>query len=336
MSVTHSKNKIQDKTQGTTQVSGWSLREISQVYDTPLLDLIHQAALVHRKNFDSRRVQLCTLLSVKTGRCPEDCAYCPQSAHYNTFVEPQKLLKLNEVVSSAKVAKKNGATRFCMGAAWKSMDNSSDFDSILQMIHSVSELGLEVCCSMGMLNEEQAVQLKQAGLYAYNHNLDTGEEHYKNIITTRSYQDRLETIKHITKAGISLCCGGILGLGESREDRISLIHTLASLETPPESVPINALVPVEGTPLGDRPRVSIWEMVRMIGTVRIVLPKSMVRLSAGRLFFSGAEQALCFLAGANSIFLGDKLLTTPNNDENQDRQLMDLLSLYDQKSTQRA
>ena len=335
MSVTHSKNKIQDKTQGTTQVSGWSLREISQVYDTPLLDLIHQAALVHRKNFDSRRVQLCTLLSVKTGRCPEDCAYCPQSAHYNTFVEPQKLLKLNEVVSSAKVAKKNGATRFCMGAAWKSMDNSSDFDSILQMIHSVSELGLEVCCSMGMLNEEQAVQLKQAGLYAYNHNLDTGEEHYKNIITTRSYQDRLETIKHITKAGISLCCGGILGLGESREDRISLIHTLASLETPPESVPINALVPVEGTPLGDRPRVSIWEMVRMIGTVRIVLPKSMVRLSAGRLFFSGAEQALCFLAGANSIFLGDKLLTTPNNDENQDRQLMDLLSLYDQKSTQR-
>ena len=335
MSVTHSKNKIQDKTQGTTQVSGWSLREISQVYDTPLLDLIHQAALVHRKNFDSRRVQLCTLLSVKTGRCPEDCAYCPQSAHYNTFVEPQKLLKLNEVVSSAKVAKKNGATRFCMGAAWKSMGNSPDFDSILQMIHSVSELGLEVCCSMGMLNEKQAVQLKQAGLYAYNHNLDTGEEHYKNIITTRSYQDRLETIKHITKAGISLCCGGILGLGESREDRISLIHTLASLETPPESVPINALVPVEGTPLGDRPRVSIWEMVRMIGTVRIVLPKSMVRLSAGRLFFSGAEQALCFLAGANSIFLGDKLLTTPNNDENQDRQLMDLLSLYDQKSTQR-
>lgn len=300
---------------------------VRQIYHTPLLELIYQAATVHRQHHDPQEVQVCTLLSIKTGGCPEDCAYCPQAARYQTNVQAHKLMEINEVLSAAQRAKDTGSTRFCMGAAWREVRDNRDFDRVLEMVKGVNKIGLEVCCTLGMLSESQAQKLKDAGLYAYNHNLDTSEEFYGDVISTRTYDDRLDTLHHVQKAGISACSGGIIGMGESDEDRIGMLYTLASLPTPPESVPVNALVAVEGTPLENQKRVSVWEMIRMIATARILIPQAMVRLSAGRVSMSAEEQALCFLAGANSIFAGEKLLTTPNPDIDADTELFQTLNI---------
>jgi biotin synthase len=307
--------------------NNWTFDEIKSIYNKPLLELMYEAATIHRTYNQTGEVQVCTLLSVKTGGCPEDCAYCPQAARYNTGVKVHKLLQYDEVISKANEAKQSGSTRFCMGAAWREVRNNSDFDKVLDMVKGVNQLGLEVCCTMGMLTEEQAEKLKEAGLYAYNHNLDTSEDHYDKIISTRTFDDRLNTIGNVRKAGISVCSGGIIGMGESDDARIGMIYTLATLPEHPESVPVNALVAVEGTPLEDMKRVSVFEMVRMIATVRITMPKTMVRLSAGRLDMPVSEQALCFMAGANSIFAGDKLLTTPNPTFTDDMAMFDLLGL---------
>ncbi|MBV6646837.1 MAG: biotin synthase BioB [Cyclobacteriaceae bacterium] len=305
----------------------WTREEITSIYNEPVMDLIYQAATVHRQFNDPNEVQVCTLLSVKTGGCPEDCAYCPQAARYHTDVKVHKLLDVDEVLGKAQNAKENGSTRFCMGAAWREVRDNRDFDKVLDMVKGVNAMGMEVCCTLGMLSEEQAQKLKDAGLYAYNHNLDTSEEHYEEIITTRNYDDRLDTLENVRKAKISVCSGGIIGMGEDHGDRVGMLHTLATLPEHPESVPVNALVPVEGTPLEDQPRVSVWEMIRMIATARIIMPRAMVRLSAGRVRMSVEEQALCFLAGANSIFAGDELLTTPNPDVNQDKEMFQTLNL---------
>ncbi len=310
----------------------WSLEEIKAIYHQPVLELIVEAARVHKAHQATGEVQVCTLLSVKTGGCPEDCSYCPQAARYHTGVDVHKLLDQEKVLASAQRAKDGGSTRFCMGAAWREVRDNRDFDRVLDMVKGVNDMGLEVCCTLGMVNEYQAQKLKEAGLYAYNHNLDTSEEHYDKIITTRTYHDRLETIDNVRKAGISVCSGGIIGLGETDEDRIGMLFTLSTLVQHPESVPVNALVPVKGTPLENQPRVSVWEMVRMIATARILMPKTMVRLSAGREQMSVTEQALCFLAGANSIFTGEKLLTTPNPDFDQDKAMFELLGLQPRKS----
>jgi biotin synthase len=310
----------------------WSLDEIKAIYHKPVLELIVEAAQVHKKYQATGEVQVCTLLSVKTGGCPEDCSYCPQAARFHTGVDVHKLLSQDQVLQSAQRAKEGGSTRFCMGAAWREVRDNRDFDKVLDMVKGVNDLGLEVCCTLGMVNEYQAEKLKEAGLYAYNHNLDTSEEHYDKIITTRTYDDRLDTIDNVRKAGISVCSGGIIGLGETDEDRIGMLHTLSTLVQHPESVPVNGLVPVKGTPLENQPRVSVWEMVRMIATARILMPKTMVRLSAGREQMSVTEQALCFLAGANSIFTGEKLLTTPNPDFDQDKAMFELLGLTPRKS----
>jgi biotin synthase len=301
--------------------------DVAAIYHSPLLDLVFRAADVHRRHHDSNRVQVCVLLSVKTGGCPEDCGYCPQAARYHTEVEAQGLLDVGEVAAAARRARDDGATRFCMGAAWREVRDNPQFDRILDMVREVKALGMEACCTLGMLTADQARRLKEAGLDAYNHNLDSSEEFYGQIISTRTYQERLTTLTHVRDAGISVCCGGIVGMGETDDDRIALLHTLATLPEPPESVPVNALVAVEGTPLGDRPRVAIWAMVRTIATARILMPDAMVRLSAGRLGMGDAEQALCFLAGANSIFAGDKLLTTPNPGVDRDQALFDQLGL---------
>ncbi|AHJ97171.1 biotin synthase BioB [Hymenobacter swuensis] len=310
----------------------WTLDEVHAIYNQPVLELVTQAAAIHAQTQATGEVQVCTLLSVKTGGCPEDCAYCPQAARYHTGVQAHKLLPDAEVLASAQRAKDSGSTRFCMGAAWREIRDNRDFDRVLGMVEQVNGLGLEVCCTLGMLNEYQAERLKQAGLYAYNHNLDTSREKYDDIITTRTYDDRLNTLEHVRKAGISVCSGGIIGLGETDEDRIAMLHTLATLPAHPESVPVNALVPVAGTPLADQPRVSVWEMLRMIATARILMPHTMVRLSAGRQEMPVTEQALCFLAGANSIFSGEKLLTTPNPDFDADKQMFALLGLKPRKS----
>jgi len=310
----------------------WSREEISEIYNSPVLELIYRAASVHREYNDPSEVQVCTLLSVKTGGCPEDCSYCPQAARYHTDVKVQKLMEVDEVLQAANDARESGSTRFCMGAAWREVRDNRDFDKVLDMVKGVNSMGLEVCCTLGMLSEDQAMKLKDAGLYAYNHNLDTSEEHYEEIISTRTYDDRLDTIEHVRKAKISVCSGGIIGMGEQHEDRVGMLHTLSNLPEHPESVPVNALVPVEGTPLAEQPRVSIWEMLRMIATARIIMPKAMVRLSAGRTEMNTEEQALCFLAGANSIFAGDKLLTTPNPGVNADKQMFQTLNLKPRKS----
>ncbi|ULQ53536.1 biotin synthase BioB [Flavihumibacter fluvii] len=307
--------------------NNWTITEITQIYNSPLLELVYKAATLHREYQDTAEVQVCTLLSIKTGGCSEDCAYCPQAARYNTGVDVQALMKTDEVLEYAQKAKDAGSTRFCMGAAWREVRNNRDFDRVIEMVKGVNELGMEVCCTMGMLTEEQAKKLHDAGLYAYNHNLDTSEEHYGDIITTRTYKDRLNTLDNVRKAGISVCSGGIIGLGETHEDRIGMLHTLSTLPKHPESVPINALVPVAGTPLEHNKKVDIWDMVRMIATARIIMPATMVRLSAGRNEMSIAEQALCFMAGANSIFAGDKLLTTPNPSFADDLNMFNLLGL---------
>ncbi|QNF35609.1 biotin synthase BioB [Adhaeribacter swui] len=314
----------------------WEIDEIREIYSKPLLELIVDAANVHRQYQTGSEVQVCTLLSVKTGGCPEDCAYCPQAARYQTGVKAHGLLKDEEVLEAATRAKNAGSTRFCMGAAWREVRDNRDFDRVLGMVTQVNSMGLEVCCTLGMVNEYQAERLKQAGLYAYNHNLDTSGDHYSNIITTRKYEDRLNTIDHVRKAGISVCSGGIIGLGETTEDRIEMLHVLATMPEHPESVPVNALVPVAGTPLENQPRVLVWDMIRMIATARITMPKAMVRLSAGRNTMSVTEQALCFLAGANSIFSGEKLLTTPNPDFNEDQAMFELLGLEPRKAFKNA
>ena len=313
----------------------WTRDEVSAIYNSPVLDLIYQAATVHRQHHDPQEVQVCTLLSVKTGGCPEDCAYCPQAARYHTAVKTQKLLEVDEVLEAASRAKSTGSSRFCMGAAWREVRDNRDFDKVLDMVRGVNAMGLEVCCTLGMLTESQAEKLKDAGLYAYNHNLDTSAEFYGDVITTRTYDDRLDTLGHVREAGISVCSGGIIGMGESHNDRIGMLLTLATLSQHPESVPVNALVPVEGTPLAAQERVSVWEMVRMIATARILMPAAMVRLSAGRVRMSVEEQALCFLAGANSIFAGDKLLTTPNPDTDSDLQLFQTLNVRPREAYKR-
>jgi biotin synthase len=304
-----------------------SIEEVKEIYNTPLLELIYRAATVHRQYNDTGEVQVCTLLSIKTGGCPEDCAYCPQAARYSTGVNVQALMQKKEVLEYAAKAKAAGSTRFCMGAAWREVRDNKDFDRVLEMVKGVNELGMEVCCTLGMLNEDQAKKLADAGLHAYNHNLDTSAEYYNEIITTRTYNDRLSTLDNVRKAGVTVCCGGIIGLGETHEDRIGMLHTLATMPKHPDSVPINALVRVKGTPLENNTKVDTWDMVRMIATARILMPETMVRLSAGRAEMSQAEQALCFMAGANSIFAGDKLLTTPNPSFEEDNLMFELLGL---------
>ena len=305
----------------------WTRAEIEAIYRTPVPELVFRAQTVHRRFHPADRVQTCQLLSIKTGGCPEDCAYCPQSAHYDADIERQGLLDTAHVVGVAREAKERGVTRFCMGAAWRQAPEGREFEKVLEMVRGVSALGLEVCCTLGMLKEEQAQRLKEAGLSAYNHNLDTSPEFYGSIITTRVYEDRLKTLAAVRKAGITVCCGGILGMGERENDRIGLLQQLATLEPHPESVPINMLVRVEGTPLAKMPALDPMEMVRAIATARILMPASRVRLAAGRKQLSPEAVALCFLAGANSIFVGEKLLTTPNPGPDEDQELLEKLGM---------
>ncbi len=298
----------------------WSVDEILTILKTPLIELVHRAQVTHREWHEEGTVQLASLMSIKTGGCPEDCKYCPQSAHYakNTKLEKERLVNVDIVLASARSAKEAGATRFCMGAAWREVRDGAEFDQVLEMVSGVREMGMEACVTLGMLNQDQADRLAKAGLTAYNHNLDTSPEFYSEIITTRTYQDRIDTIAHVREAGITVCSGGIIGMGESDRDRAHLLQILASMDPHPESVPINSLVAVPGTPLEALEPVEPMEMVRMIATARIVMPKSRVRLSAGRQALSKETQILCLMAGANSIFYGEKLLTTPNPDTEQD------------------
>ncbi|KFE65328.1 biotin synthase BioB [Hyalangium minutum] len=308
---------------GVTVRHDWTLPEVRALYELPLLELIHKAQTVHRSVFQENKVQLCSLLSIKTGGCPEDCSYCPQAARYKTGVKAEKLMAVGEVLEAAQRARSAGATRFCMGAAWREVKDGPQFDSVLEMVKGVRRLGMEACATLGMLTESQAQRLREAGLSAYNHNLDTSAEHYGDIISTRTYEDRLRTLDRVRQAGISVCSGGIIGLGESVDDRCKLLLTLANQEVHPESVPINALVAVEGTPLSEQKRVETVEMVRTIATARILMPLSMVRLSAGRMQMNEEAQLLCMLAGANSLFFGEKLLTTGNPEYTQDMALLE-------------
>lgn len=309
----------------------WQKTEIREIYDTPLLELIYRAASVHRQYHNSKQIQVCKLISIKTGACPEDCSYCAQSSRYQTEVKPEPLLDKETVVGIAKQAKAKGVSRVCMGAAWREVRDNSQFDRVLDMVTEVTNMGLEVCCTLGMLTDTQAKRLEAAGLYAYNHNLDTSREHYSTIITTRNYDDRLNTIKNVRQTDVTVCSGGILGLGESVDDRVSMLFTLASLHPHPESVPVNILSQVEGTPLANQPEVPIWDLIRTIATARIIMPSSDVRLSAGRAKLSQVEQALCFMAGANSIFSSDDghmlTVTTPCPGYDADKEMLNLLGL---------
>lgn len=304
----------------------WSREEILALFDEPFNDLLFQAQTVHRRHFDPNEVQVSTLLSIKTGGCPEDCAYCPQSGRYETGLERERLLPLDAVVEAARAAKAKGATRFCMGAAWRA-PKDRDIEQVAEMVAQVKSLGLETCMTLGMLTAEQARKLRQAGLDYYNHNLDTSPEYYPQIISTRTYEDRLRTLEHVREAGMAVCCGGIVGMGEDREDRAGLLQQLANLPKHPESVPINLLVQVEGTPLHGREALDPIEFVRTVAVARILMPASRVRLSAGRSDMSDEMQALCFLAGANSVFYGEKLLTTDNPEADADRRLFERLGL---------
>jgi biotin synthase len=305
----------------------WKRGDVAEIYRTPLIELVFRAQSVHRQSHAPDRVQTCQLISIKTGGCPEDCAYCPQSAHYDAPVARQGLLDAQHVIGVALEAAERGVTRFCMGAAWRQAPEGAEFERVLEMVRGVSALEMEVCCTLGMLSEGQAERLKEAGLSAYNHNLDTSPEFYGSIISTRVYDDRLRTLAAVRKAGITVCCGGILGMGERESDRIGLLHQLATLQPHPESVPINMLVRVEGTPLASMPALDPLEMVRAIATARILMPASRVRLAAGRKQLSPEAVTLCFLAGANSIFVGEKLLTTPNPGPDEDQQLLQTLGL---------
>ena len=313
---------VMNKKQKQKTRYNWKTEEILKILETPLLDLLHRAREVHKLHHKKDFIQRATLLSVKTGGCPEDCAYCPQSAHYNTDIKKEKKLDVKTVVKVAKSAKDNGASRFCMGAAWREVKDGPEFDSILTMVRNVKALGMETCVTLGMLNKKQAEKLADAGLTAYNHNIDTSPNFYKTIITTRAFKDRLKTLRHVHSAGISVCSGGIIGMGETNRDRCTMLKILSNIKPHPESVPINILVKAKGTPLAEQPNVESIDIVRMCATARILMPKARVRLSAGRSELSRETQILCFLAGANSIFYGEKLLTTKNNDCLEDVRLL--------------
>lgn len=302
----------------------WKTEEVLEILEAPLMELLYKAQGIHREYHEDNTVQLASLLSIKTGACPEDCKYCPQSAHYakKTGLKKESLMDVDSVLEKAKIAKDAGASRFCMGAAWKQVRDGAEFDNVIAMVEGVTDMGMEACVTLGMLNQEQADRLAKAGLKAYNHNLDTSPEFYKEIITTRTYQDRLDTLDCVRKSGVTICSGGIIGMGETLRDRARMLEILANLDPQPESVPINALVPVKGTPMGDRERVDPLELVRMVATARIMMPKARVRLSAGREMLNREAQILCLMAGANSIFYGEKLLTTANNDTQEDQDMI--------------
>ncbi len=309
----------------------WTREEIQKLYEQPFLDLLFQAQQVHREHFQPNQVQVSTLLSIKTGKCPEDCKYCSQSAHYDSKLEAEKRIAVEKVIQEAQAAKASGSSRFCMGAAWRN-PHERDMPYVLEMVKEVKALGLETCMTLGMLNASQAERLKDAGLDYYNHNLDTSREYYSHIISTRSFDDRLNTLDHVRQAGLKVCSGGIVGLGENRQDRIGLLHELATLPIHPESVPINMLVPIEGTPLAEVEKLDVIEWIRTIAVARILMPQSYIRLSAGRESLSDSDQALAFMAGANSLFSGEKLLTTPNSGAGQDQQLFKKLGLQVEKA----
>ncbi|MBG6132008.1 biotin synthase [Aquimarina sp. EL_43] len=309
----------------------WTKQEILDIYNTPMMDLLYKAATIHREYHDPNVVQVSTLLSIKTGGCPEDCGYCPQAARYHTDIEGNDLMSVQQVKAQALRAKSSGSSRVCMGAAWRNVKDGPEFENVLEMVRTINKLDMEVCCTLGMITENQAQRLAEAGLYAYNHNLDTSEEYYKEVISTRGYEDRLKTIDNVRKTNVTVCSGGIIGMGEEVSDRAGMLAALSKLSPQPESVPINALVAVEGTPMEEEKPVAIWDMIRMVATTRIVMPKTQVRLSAGRTEMSREGQAMCFFAGANSIFAGDKLLTTPNPDVNKDMEMFKTLGLNPQK-----
>ena len=308
------------------QLPSPSLEKVRAIYRSPIMDLLYKAQLRHRKYFNSHKIQTSMLLSIKTGGCPENCAYCPQSAHYQTGVQIEKLMDLNQVISSAKKAKKKGATRFCMGSAWREVRDGPLFDRVLEMVSAVCQLDMEVCCTLGMLTLPQAKKLKKAGLYAYNHNIDCSKNFYPNIITTRKYEDRIKTLWNVRKAGLTVCTGGILGMGESHQDRIEFLQELALFQ--PESVTINKLIPIPGTPLSGQKPIPALEVARVIATARLIMPRAMIRLSAGRQGMSESDQLLCFFAGANSVFIGDKLLTADNPELLQDQQMFKRMGLF--------
>ncbi len=312
--------------------SDWTFQELQILYSKPLLELIVEAMKIHKMHHKMGEIQVCHLISIKTGGCSEDCKYCAQSSHYQTNVKAQPMMQYEEVMAAAKKASIKGATRICLGAAWRNVRNSKQFDETLRMVKGIANLGVEVCCTLGLLSKLQAEKLKQAGLYAYNHNLDSSERFYKTIITTRSYQDRINTLDIVEKSGISVCCGGIMGMGETKEDRLELLLALSHRNPHPESVPINQLSPIPGTPLANQPKLSSWEFIRMVAIARILMPKSMIRLSAGRIELSYQEQTLCFLSGANSIFAGEKLLTVGNTSNDSDEEMFNLLGLKKRKS----
>lgn len=305
----------------------WSIAELQELNDLPLLELISKSNHIHVQIHQPSEIQVCSLISIKTGGCTEDCKYCAQSSRYQTSVSAQAMMSVNDVLNEAKRAVNRGATRVCLGAAWRELRDNKQFEDILLMIKEITGMGAEVCCTLGMLKDHQAARLRTAGLYAYNHNLDSSEHFYKTIITSRTYQERLATLDIVERANISVCCGGILGMGESSRDRLELLLTLCRRNPHPESVPINRLSPIPGTPLENQPKVSVWEMVRMIAVARIVMPKAMIRLSAGRIEMSFEEQTLCFLAGANSIFAGEKLLTVANTPVDRDEEMFQILGL---------
>jgi biotin synthase len=309
----------------------WTRQEIEALYNQPFLDLVFEAQRIHREHFDPNTIQVSTLLSIKTGKCPEDCKYCSQSARYDSKLEAEKRIAVDKVIQEAKEALASGSSRFCMGAAWRN-PHERDMPYVLEMVSEVKALGLETCMTLGMLNQSQAERLQQAGLDYYNHNLDTSREYYSNIISTRTFDDRLNTLDFVRQAGMKVCSGGIVGLGEGQQDRIGLLHELATLPIHPESVPINMLVPIEGTPLADVEKLPVTEWIRTIAVARIIMPKSYIRLSAGRESLSDSDQALAFMAGANSLFSGEKLLTTPNAGEGKDKQLFDQLGLIAEKA----
>lgn len=309
----------------------WTREEIQQLYEQPFLDLLFQAQTIHRAHFQPNQIQVSTLLSIKTGKCPEDCKYCSQSAHYDSKLEAEKRIAVEKVIQEALAAKASGSSRFCMGAAWRN-PHERDMPYVLEMVKEVKALGLETCMTLGMLNASQAERLKDAGLDYYNHNLDTSREYYSHIISTRSFDDRLNTLDHVRQAGLKVCSGGIVGLGENRQDRIGLLHELATLPIHPESVPINMLVPIKGTPLAEVEKLDVTEWIRTIAVARILMPQSYIRLSAGRESLSDSDQALAFMAGANSLFSGEKLLTTPNSGAGQDQQLFKKLGLQVEKA----
>ncbi|MHA3057788.1 biotin synthase BioB [Acinetobacter sp. ANC 4641] len=308
----------------------WTREEIQKLYEQPFLDLVFEAQRVHRENFSANTIQVSTLLSIKTGKCPEDCKYCSQSAHYDSKLEAEKRIAVDKVIAEAKEAKESGSSRFCMGAAWRN-PHERDMPYVLEMVKEVKALGMETCMTLGMLNQSQAERLRDAGLDYYNHNLDTSREYYSNIISTRTFDDRLNTLDHVRNAGLKVCSGGIVGLGEQKQDRIGLLHELATLPIHPESVPINMLVPIEGTPLEEVEKLEVTEWIRTIAVARIIMPKSYIRLSAGRESLSDTDQAMAFMAGANSLFSGEKLLTTPNAGEGRDKVLFNKLGLVAEK-----